>query len=62
VTALAGIVFLAASAAAFWRLLPADGRVHRLATMPVIESLLPLAIVGGFAIGVALVFASVSIG
>ena len=60
-TAIAGIVFMVASGALFWRLLPTDGKVHRLATAPFIESIIPLGIVAGFAVGAALVFAAVTI-
>jgi len=61
VIVLVGFAFIAVSAAGFWRMLPTDGKVHRLATVLFLESLLPLMIVAGFAIGAALVFAGVSI-
>jgi hypothetical protein len=41
----------------FWALLPRQGTPHRLATLPVLESILPLTIVGGLAIGVAMAIA-----
>lgn len=61
-TAIAGIVFIIASCAVLWRLLPTNGKVHRLATAPFLESIIPICIVAGFAIGVALVFAGVTVG
>jgi len=60
--ALIGIVFMIASGAAFWQLLPTNGRIHWLATAPFLESIIPLCIVSGFAIGLALVFAGVTVG
>ena len=57
-----GIVFIAASVGALWRLLPSEGRLHPLATAPVLESVIPICIVGGFAIGMALIFAGLTVG
>jgi hypothetical protein len=59
--ALVGIAFMIASGAAFWRLLPTNGKVHRLATAPFIESIIPIGIVAGFAIGAALIFAGLTV-
>jgi hypothetical protein len=56
-----GIAFMIASGVAPWGLLPANGQVHRLATTPFVESIIPLAIVAGFAVGTALVFAGVKL-
>jgi hypothetical protein len=60
--ALVGIVFIIASGTALWRLLPTDGKRHRLATAPFLESIIPIGIVAGFAVGVALVLAGVTVG
>jgi len=60
-TAVVGVAFVVASGALLWRLLPTEGKVHRLATAPFIESIIPLGIVAGFAIGAALVFAATTI-
>jgi uncharacterized membrane protein len=49
-----GIVILAGSIALFWWLLPTEGKISRWATMPVLESALPLTVVGGIAIGISL--------
>jgi len=56
-----GIVFIAASVGVLWRLLPTEGRLHRLATTSVLESIIPLAIVAAFAIGLALIFAGLTV-
>jgi hypothetical protein len=53
--ALIGIAIVAASAALLWLLLPKNGVLNRWATAPILESVLPLTIVGGFAIGLCLV-------
>jgi hypothetical protein len=59
--AIIGIAFMAASVTVLWRLLPTEGKVHRLATAPFIESIVPIGIVAGLAIGAALVFAGFTI-
>ena len=53
--ALVGLMFIAASVVVLWRLLPTEGKVHGLATAPFLESIIPISIVAGFAIRVALV-------
>jgi hypothetical protein len=53
---LIGIAMLAAAIALLWVMLPKDGQLHRLATAPVLESVIPLTIVTGIAIGLALIF------
>jgi len=60
--ALVGLMFIAASVVVLWRLLPTEGKVHRLATAPFLESIIPICIVAGFAVGVALVFAGLTVG
>jgi hypothetical protein len=59
--AIIGLLFIVASAAAFWRLLPTDGKIHRLATTSFLESIIPICIVAGFAIGAALIFAGLTV-
>jgi hypothetical protein len=59
--AIIGILFIVVSCGALWRLLPTEGKVHRLATMPFLESIIPICIVGGFAVGAALVFAGLTL-
>lgn len=53
--AILGIVIAGASAWTFWYLLPRDGKVHWVVTAPVIESILPLGLISGFALGVAMI-------
>jgi hypothetical protein len=50
----AGPILIAAAAALLWYMRPKDGRPHRWATAPVLQALIPLAIVGIFATGVIL--------
>jgi hypothetical protein len=59
--ALVGLLLIAASVVVFWRLLPSEGKVHRLATAPFLESIISICIVAGFAVGVALEFAGLTI-
>ena len=54
IAALIGVLIVAASIAVFLMLLPKNEKVHRLATAPVLESIIPLGIVAGFAVGTAL--------
>ena len=56
---LSGAVLFGAGAAGLWHLLPRNGRVHPLATMPFLESMIPIAIVSVSAIGLALIIAGV---
>jgi hypothetical protein len=49
-----GLLMVAASAGAFWYLLPKNGDVHWLVTARGFEQMLPLALISGFAIGVVM--------
>lgn len=49
-----GIVIVGASVWTFWRLLPRDGNTHWIVTAPILESILPLGLISGFTIGVAM--------
>ena len=60
--AIVGLIFIIVSVAVFWRLLPTDGKLHRLATAPFLESIIPICIVAGLAVGVALIFAGLTVG
>jgi hypothetical protein len=51
-TALIGVVMLAASVGALWFMLPKGDKLNPLATMPFVESLIPLGIVSGLALGI----------
>jgi hypothetical protein len=54
-----GIVITGAGGASLWMLMPRNGQPHRLATTPVLDSIIPVCIVSAFAIGVALIVAGV---
>ena len=56
--ALVGLILIAVSVAGFWAMLPKNGNVHRLATVPVLGSLVPLAIISGFILGLGALAAS----
>jgi hypothetical protein len=49
----AGVVVVALSAAALWYFLPRKGKVHPWVVAPYLESLIPLAIMMGFTLGLA---------
>lgn len=49
-----GPILIVAAAAFLWYMLPKHGRLNRWATVPVVEDLIPFAIVGMFATGLIL--------
>ena len=53
-----GAVLIVAAVAVLRALRPKDGRVHRLATAPVIEDIIPFGIVAGLALGLILILAT----
>jgi hypothetical protein len=58
-----GLIVFAASLAALKYFMPRDGVVHRLAIIPVMDSVIPVCIVSGMAVGTALAVAgAVSLG
>ena len=50
-----GIIVIGGGAAGLWCMLPRDGVTHPLAKKPLLDSLIPIAIVSALAIGVALI-------
>lgn len=56
--AFVGLILTAVSAVVFWQMLPKNGNVHRLATVPLLDSLIPLGIISGFALGVGALVAA----
>jgi hypothetical protein len=52
-----GALIITGCVAWFWYLLPAEGRVNPVATLPVLESVIPITITGGIAVGFAFVLA-----
>jgi hypothetical protein len=59
ISLLSGIVLMGASAGIFWVVRPVEGHPHRLATMPMLETAIPLAITTGIVLGFALMVAGV---
>lgn len=58
---LGGLVVAGAGVGVFWYVRPRGGKPHPLATAPVLESLIPIGIVGALAAGVALVVSGVAL-
>ena len=52
---MSGIVAVAAGGATLWYFLPTEGRVHPIAKLPLLDSLIPIAIISALAIGVSLI-------
>ncbi len=55
---LSGLV-VGGGGASLWHFMPSNRQVHRLARAPLLDSLIPIAIVGSLAVGVALIVAGV---
>jgi hypothetical protein len=58
---ISGLVVSGAGGAGLWILMPRNGQPHRLARTPMLDSLLPIAIVAALAVGVALIVAGVGL-
>jgi hypothetical protein len=56
--AFVGLLLIAVSGAGLWAMLPKGGKVVWAATAPVLESVIPIALVAGFATGLVFVIAS----
>ena len=56
--ALVGFLLIAVSAAGLWAMLPKGGKLVWAATAPVLEAVIPIALVAGFATGLIFVIAS----
>ena len=52
-----GVALIVASGALLWYMKPRDGKAHRLATMPLLDSMIPITITCGAAFGVAMIVA-----
>ena len=50
-----GIMVVAAGGVGLWYFRPTEGQTHPLVKVPLLNSLIPIAIVSAFAIGVALI-------
>lgn len=55
-TAIVGFIVTGASGGLLWRMLPKNGKPHRFATAPILDSIIPVGIIGGLAVGVSLLF------
>jgi hypothetical protein len=56
---ISGVVVAGGGGASLWYFKPRNGQVHPLAIKPLLDSLIPIAIVSALAIGVALIVAGV---
>ena len=52
--AILGVMIVAATIMAFWRLSPRDGKIHPLVTMPVLESIIPIGLITGLSFGLVM--------
>lgn len=57
ISIISGVIVGGAGGAGLWYFKPRNGQVHRLAAMPLLDSLIPIGIVTALAIGVALIIA-----
>lgn len=57
-TAVLGVLLIAGTTALLFFMLPKQGRSHRLATAPVFQVAIPIAIITGYALGITFVFSS----
>lgn len=57
---ISGVIMFGAGGAGLWYCKPRNGVAHSVATAPLLESLVPIAIVSALAIGLALVVAGVA--
>jgi len=55
---LSGMIVLGGSATGLWYFLPRDGKSHPLVKRPLLDSVIPISIVSGLGIGVALIVAT----
>lgn len=52
---ISGLIVVGGGGASLWYFMPRNGQVHRLARAPLLDSLIPIAIVASLAVGVALI-------
>ena len=60
ISIISGVILLAAGGAGIWYFKPHNGKVHWHAEVPVLDSMIPIAIVGLLAIAVAMTVSGVS--
>lgn len=61
ISIIAGLIVTGGGGVTLWYMSPRNGQPHRLARAPVLDSLVPVAIVSALAIGVALIVAGLGI-
>ncbi|MGE0563720.1 MAG: hypothetical protein AB7O50_04330 [Pseudolabrys sp.] len=59
ISAISGLVLTGASSATLWYLLPSGGVLHPLLKKPMMDSTIPILIVSGLSIGIALIVAGI---
>ena len=57
--AAAGVILVLASAGVLWLFLPKRGQSHAMLRLPLMQSLVPLAIVSGLALGVTMAISGI---
>lgn len=57
ISLVSGLVITGAGGAALWAMMPKNGTVHPLARKPLLDTLIPIAIITALAIGIALIVA-----
>jgi hypothetical protein len=58
---ISGLVVFGGGSAGLWYFKPTNGQPHRLTVMPLLDSLIPIAIVTALAIGVALIVSGIGL-
>jgi hypothetical protein len=58
---ISGVVVAGGGGVGLWYFMPKHGQVHRFAKIPLLDSLIPIAIVTTLAIGVAMIVAGIGI-
>jgi hypothetical protein len=58
---ISGIAVFGGGGAGLWYFRPTNGKPHRLTVTPLLDSLIPIAIVTAFAIGIALIVSGIGI-
>ena len=58
---ISGVIVFGGGGAGLWYFMPSNGQVHPLAKRPLLDSLIPIAIVTALAIGVAMIIAGIGI-
>ncbi len=61
ISIISGAIVAGGGGAGLWYFMPHNGKPHRLTKMPLLDSLIPIAIVTALAIGVALIVAGIGI-